>query len=243
MTENRWHPDLQESLAALCHEQWSGWMRWMIPKVTHPDPDERQSWLDRWTRQMNTSYEELSEQEKASDREEARKFMALLAREAPGATYVQMGLDEGGWECSACGDAFWLNQGTPGENNMRYCPHCGARIVAEKPFEDEFDDEEPLFVAEEDEQEPPQYEEEVLPTEEAGLPDGKTGGEAVINIARWQAEQAVVGAARAVRICASEEGNTPATWERVKELVEAVIDLEKLESTEAIKQPEGTANG
>jgi len=67
-----------ERLAALAHEQWSGWMQWMIPKVTHPDPDERQRWLDRWTRQMHTSYEELSEQEKESDRSEARKVLALL---------------------------------------------------------------------------------------------------------------------------------------------------------------------
>lgn len=33
------------------------------------------------------------------------------------------------WCCSACKDRFILNDGTPEENNYKYCPSCGARMV------------------------------------------------------------------------------------------------------------------
>ena len=33
--------------------------------------------------------------------------------------------------CSECGEPLILNEGTPEENNMRYCPACGARMDKE----------------------------------------------------------------------------------------------------------------
>ena len=33
------------------------------------------------------------------------------------------------WFCSVCKDRFILNDGTPEENNYKYCPSCGARMV------------------------------------------------------------------------------------------------------------------
>lgn len=30
------------------------------------------------------------------------------------------------FECSVCGEPWTLNAGTPEENNMHYCPKCGA---------------------------------------------------------------------------------------------------------------------
>lgn len=33
------------------------------------------------------------------------------------------------WCCSVCKDRFVLNDGTPEENNYKYCPSCGARMV------------------------------------------------------------------------------------------------------------------
>lgn len=30
------------------------------------------------------------------------------------------------FECSACGETWTLNAGNPEENNMHYCPNCGA---------------------------------------------------------------------------------------------------------------------
>lgn len=73
--------DLREALAALAHEQWSGWMRWMFDKgAFNPDgtwtmPAEL---VKRWQRQMSTGYADLPDMEKASDRTEADKVLALL---------------------------------------------------------------------------------------------------------------------------------------------------------------------
>jgi rubrerythrin len=36
------------------------------------------------------------------------------------------------WECSVCREWWWLLEGTPKNNNMNYCPICGAKIVGEK---------------------------------------------------------------------------------------------------------------
>ena len=30
------------------------------------------------------------------------------------------------WECSVCHDVWQLEDGTPAENDMKYCFHCGA---------------------------------------------------------------------------------------------------------------------
>ena len=35
------------------------------------------------------------------------------------------------WCCSVCKDRFVVNDGTPEENNYKYCPSCGARMVNE----------------------------------------------------------------------------------------------------------------
>jgi len=78
---------LREKLAALAHEQWSGWIRYQFDKMI---PPERQSgafipaelW-HRWARQMNTAYADLPDNEKESDRKEADRVLALLPKTAP----------------------------------------------------------------------------------------------------------------------------------------------------------------
>ena len=71
-----------EALANLCHNQWSGWMKWMLPKVLdnpkHTDPQFIETWTARWKRQMTTQYSELPETEKESDRNEARKILQVI---------------------------------------------------------------------------------------------------------------------------------------------------------------------
>ena len=37
--------------------------------------------------------------------------------------------------CSECGEPWTLIDGTPAENNMRYCPACGARMDKEAAHE------------------------------------------------------------------------------------------------------------
>jgi hypothetical protein len=72
---------LVERLAAVEHERWSHWQRYMhTMAVRQPDgslllPAEL---VSRWERQMNTNYTELNEKEKESDREQVRKYLPIL---------------------------------------------------------------------------------------------------------------------------------------------------------------------
>ena len=74
---------LREKLADEQHEIWSHWMKymfscgefnsdgeWVMPEEKH----------DRWTRQMNTTYSNLSEKERESDRDQADKILVVLAK-------------------------------------------------------------------------------------------------------------------------------------------------------------------
>jgi len=69
--------------AALCHEQWAGWMEYLFLKSKQVDgcviiP----AWaVDRWRRQVATRYSDLSEDEKNSDRNEADRFLSLFNAE------------------------------------------------------------------------------------------------------------------------------------------------------------------
>jgi len=86
-----WHEKALEALAALFHEAWVGWMRYLRSKsTTHThgtaDGGSTTGWLipqecvERWERQMETPYAELPETEKESDRAEARKVLTTMAK-------------------------------------------------------------------------------------------------------------------------------------------------------------------
>ncbi len=64
-------PTLRERLAALEHEQWAHWTRYLLDHLT-PENTEL------WRRQIDTSYEELSESEKDSDREWADQVLRIV---------------------------------------------------------------------------------------------------------------------------------------------------------------------
>ena len=73
---------MREALAELCHEQWTGWMRYMFSKgVSNPDGTwTMPAWaVERWQRQMNTPYSQLSQSEQDSDRTEADKFLEVIS--------------------------------------------------------------------------------------------------------------------------------------------------------------------
>ncbi len=74
---------LREKLANLCHQQWSGWMKYLFSKCELDDDVATiPEWAtERWQRQLMTPYSELSEEEKNSDRVEADKFIKLLKEE------------------------------------------------------------------------------------------------------------------------------------------------------------------
>jgi hypothetical protein len=72
-----------EELAAIEHERWSHWQRYVHSKGSYTAggdlviPAELAA---RWERQMNTAYGDLDESEKESDREQVRKYLPVVAK-------------------------------------------------------------------------------------------------------------------------------------------------------------------
>lgn len=74
--------DLRESLAALAHEQWSGWMTYLFSRAQLHDDGSATipAWaVARWQRQMTTAYTDLPPDEQASDQAEADRAIAVVA--------------------------------------------------------------------------------------------------------------------------------------------------------------------
>jgi len=74
---------IREKLAEQVHIQWSGWMEYLFKQGSFNDDGTwtMNRWaLSRWTRQKNTPYGELTDLEKASDLNEADKFLALIEK-------------------------------------------------------------------------------------------------------------------------------------------------------------------
>jgi hypothetical protein len=78
---------VREQLAAIEHERWADWQKWMHsvcePLVGTLDDEALiipGDLVKRWNRQIATSYEKLSEQEKKSDREQVDRYWPLIER-------------------------------------------------------------------------------------------------------------------------------------------------------------------
>ena len=76
---------MREELAALMHEMWIGWMKYLFSKSRQHGWDDGRviipAWaVERWMRQMDTPYDELSEEEKDSDRRIADRVLALIEK-------------------------------------------------------------------------------------------------------------------------------------------------------------------
>lgn len=80
---------LREALADYAHEAWCGWMKYLFSKcvrLPHRSgaelviPEES---VARWKRQLLTTYADLPEAEKESDRAEADKMLEICRRHAP----------------------------------------------------------------------------------------------------------------------------------------------------------------
>jgi hypothetical protein len=74
---------LVEELAALEHQRWAHWQKYVHGKgLRQPDgsillPADI---VARWERQINTQYVDLTAEEKDSDRDQVRKYLPLLER-------------------------------------------------------------------------------------------------------------------------------------------------------------------
>ena len=74
-------PIVREQLADYAHDAWSGWMKYMFEKMTINEDGTATmpKWaVDRWTFQMNKTYNELPEDMKESDRQEADRMIAIV---------------------------------------------------------------------------------------------------------------------------------------------------------------------
>ena len=69
--------ELLEQLAALEHEQWVHWTTYMLSRLGY-HPSTSNPIVKRWYRQIIIPYSELSEREKKSDREWARKVLEIV---------------------------------------------------------------------------------------------------------------------------------------------------------------------
>ena len=71
--------DLEEKLAEYAHDARSGWMKYLFEKCVRNEDSHLiiPQWAEeRWV--MNTPYNNLSESEKESDRDEARKILKIF---------------------------------------------------------------------------------------------------------------------------------------------------------------------
>ena len=66
--------NLLEKLAALEHEQWAHWTKYMLENMT---PEN----IERWKIQIDTPYNKLSDHEQVSDREWALKALEIFKDE------------------------------------------------------------------------------------------------------------------------------------------------------------------
>lgn len=77
--------ELLEALASIEHDRWSHWQRYVhskcIPQGDGGDLLIPGDLVRRWEKQIATSYSELTEEEKESDREQVRKYLPLIVAE------------------------------------------------------------------------------------------------------------------------------------------------------------------
>lgn len=78
--------DLIEELAAIEHQRWAHWQRHVHDQCERL-PDGRlvipAHLVGRWEKQIETPYDQLSDSEKESDREQVQKALPVLARHFP----------------------------------------------------------------------------------------------------------------------------------------------------------------
>lgn len=76
--------NLREKLAAIEHERWADWQRYMHSKMVEHS-NGKGEWVclpsdlfERWERQIATPYAELTEAEKQSDRDQVDRYWSFI---------------------------------------------------------------------------------------------------------------------------------------------------------------------
>lgn len=71
--------DRREKVAELCHDVWAHWTEYFVNNVVDVDGTSiAQDNLCRWSRQIELNFEDLSEEEKESDRRIADRYLDLF---------------------------------------------------------------------------------------------------------------------------------------------------------------------
>ena len=86
MKNKTWEEEFVEKGADLEHDRWARWQEYMFSKMSEQFITSwgkngfvlPQEFVDRWFRQIDTPYSELSEEEKESDRKETRNYLPLI---------------------------------------------------------------------------------------------------------------------------------------------------------------------
>lgn len=103
--------ELREKLAEYAHVAWSGWMKYLFEKCEGDAPAGTLTipkWaVERWQRQMTAKYEDLPEEEKKSDRDEADRMLEIVLKACHHQTLVRDPLDRGIF-CKDCGSFIGL---------------------------------------------------------------------------------------------------------------------------------------
>lgn len=74
---------VMEELAAIEHQRWSHWQKYVHSLCKKSDDGSLiipVEFVERWERQVAKSYDELSETEKESDREQVRRYLPVIIR-------------------------------------------------------------------------------------------------------------------------------------------------------------------
>lgn len=66
------------------------------------------------------------------DAETYTMAIEALRQERPKGRWELLNDDWNVYRCTACGEEWTLEAGEPKENNMNYCPNCGADMRGEK---------------------------------------------------------------------------------------------------------------
>lgn len=73
--------DIVEKLSNYEHDRWSRWQKYLFSKCKINNDGSLtipKEFVYRWTRQMNTKYDDLLEEEKNSDRKETIRILECL---------------------------------------------------------------------------------------------------------------------------------------------------------------------
>lgn len=82
-TEKGWEEEFVEQGADIEHDRWARWQKHMFSKGTVNKDGSLTipaGLVERWFRQIDTKYQDLSEEEKESDRKETRAYLPIVSQ-------------------------------------------------------------------------------------------------------------------------------------------------------------------